>query len=341
MPFRGTHFDKKNLYLAHSAKISNNSAFRFLRTDQDVDKTMKQRFEGEDGRRRLAAALQAQKISAGDGAVGAALAESVELFELQSGQELIHEGASDNDLYFILAGSFSILVKGITVATRGVSDCVGEMAAVNPSLPRSATVQAEVTSVVAKISEKEFSRIADAHPKLWRYIAAELASRLLQRNALVSKPNEKARLFVISSKEALHIAREIQSILQHDLLIQVWTDGVFFASSYAIEALELAVASSDFAIAIAQPDDKLHTRGAEFKVARDNVIFELGLFMGKLGRQRSILFQPSGQELKLPSDLQGLTAVSYKTGDPKDLTMLMGPACTQVRKLVQELGVRK
>jgi len=302
---------------------------------------MKHRFEGEEGKRRLIAALQAQKICAHDATLGSELAGSVDLLELKQGQELIQEGASDNDLFLILAGSFSIFVKGTKIARRSVADCVGEMAAVNPALPRSASVIADETSVVAKISEKEFVRIADAHPTLWRSIAAELASRLLQRNALVSKPNEKAKLFVISSKEALPIAREIQSILQHDLLVQVWTDGVFFASSYALEALEQAVTDSDFAIAIAQPDDTVKSRGAENKVARDNVIFELGLFMGRLGRRRSILFQPSGQELKLPSDLQGLTAVSYSIGNPKELTTLMGPACTQIRKLVQELGVRK
>jgi CRP/FNR family transcriptional regulator, cyclic AMP receptor protein len=302
---------------------------------------MKNRFEGEEGKRRLVVALQGQRICAGNQTAGNSLAESVELLELREGQELIREGASDNELYFILAGSFSILVKGTVVAKRGVADCVGEMAAVNPSLPRSATVLANEPCLVAKLSEKEFVRIADAHPKLWRNVAAELASRLLQRNALVSKPNDKARLFVISSKEALPIAREIQSILSHDLLVQVWTDGVFFASSYALEALEEAVEHSDFAIAIAQPDDTATSRGVDSKVARDNVIFELGLFMGRLGRRRSILFQPSGQELKLPSDLQGLTAVSYQTGAPKDLASLLGPACTQVRKLVQELGVKK
>ena len=286
-------------------------------------------------------ALQTQKLCANSQTLGDALAGSVELQELQMGQLLIHEGGSDNDVYFILVGSFSILVKGTKVATRGISDCVGEMSAVNPALPRSATVLANEASVVAKISEKEFVRIADSHPILWRSIAAELASRLFQRNTLVSKPNEKPKLFVISSKEALSIAREIQLILQHDLLVEVWTDGVFFASSYALEALEQAVTDSDFAIAIVQPDDTLKSRGTESKIARDNVIFELGLFMGKLGRRRSILFQPSGQELKLPSDLQGLTAVSYSTGNTKDLTALLGPACTAVRKLVQELGVRK
>lgn len=303
---------------------------------------MKERFEGTDGKRRLLAALQSQKVCSADAAaIGAALAEVAEVREVKAGEAIIDEGAHDNDVFFILAGAFSILVKGHLVATRAVNDCVGEMSAIDPSLPRSASVVANETSVVAKVTEPEFIRIADAHPKLWRSLSTELAKRLNQRNTLVTQPNDKPRLFIISSKEALAIARDIQAILEHDVLVQIWTDGVFFASGYALEALEAAVDQSDFAIAIAQPDDTSTSRGVESKIARDNVIFELGLFMGKLGRRRTILFQPQGQELKLPSDLQGLTAVTYKVGDPKDMPSLLGAPCTQVRKLIQEFGVRK
>ncbi len=303
---------------------------------------MKERFEGSNGKRRLLAALQSQKVSVGDDNIAAALAEVVEILEIQTGTSIITEGAHDNDAFFILAGTFAILVRGHEVATRAVNDCVGEMAAIDPSLPRSATVVAKETSVVAKISEPNFVRVADAHPKLWRVLAQELAKRLSQRNQLLTRPNDKVRLFIISSKEALAIvAQEIQVILQHDVLVQIWTDGVFFASGYALEALEAAVDDSDFAIAIAQPDDTTTSRGIISKTARDNVIFELGLFMGKLGRRRTILFQPEGQELKLPSDLQGLTAISYKVGQSKDMPALLGAPCTLVRKLIQELGVRK
>ncbi len=60
----------------------------------------------------------------------------------------------------------------------------------------------------------------------------------------------------MSSTEALHIAREVQSHFEHDSFsVVIWEDGVFKASSYAIESLEKALDDSDFAIAIAQPDD--------------------------------------------------------------------------------------
>ena len=302
---------------------------------------MKERFEGSEGKRRLEIAIQSQNICIGDTEIAKALSAVAEILEVKEGDSIILEGASDNDVFLILSGAFSILVKGHNVATRSINDCIGEMSAIDPSLPRSATVVAIETSVVAKVSEPNFIKIADEHPKLWRSISTELAKRLNQRNLFVMPPNDIPRLFIISSKEALAIARDIQLNLAHDVIVQVWTDGVFFASGYALEALEMAVDGSDFAIAITQPDDTVTSRGTVGKTARDNVIFELGLFMGKLGRRRTILFQPAQQELILPSDLHGLSAVSYAVGDPKDMPALLGGACTEVRKLIQELGVKK
>lgn len=49
---------------------------------------------------------------------------------------------------------------------------------------------------------------------------------------------------------------------------------------------------SDFALAIAQPDDVVRSRKKMQPTLRDNVLFELGLFMGKLTRHRAILIHP-------------------------------------------------
>jgi CRP/FNR family transcriptional regulator, cyclic AMP receptor protein len=91
---------------------------------------------------------------------------------------------------------------------------------------------------------------------------------------------------------ALDVAREVQAQLEHDVFSTVWNEGVFFAGGYSLEALEKAVSEADFAIAIAQADDLVETRGNEFPTLRDNVLFELGLFMGKLTRHRAVLGFP-------------------------------------------------
>jgi predicted nucleotide-binding protein len=49
-----------------------------------------------------------------------------------------------------------------------------------------------------------------------------------------------------------------------------------------LEALERAVLEYEFGIFVFTPDDEIHTRGELKPVARDNVVFEAGLFIGKL-----------------------------------------------------------
>lgn len=104
--------------------------------------------------------------------------------------------------------------------------------------------------------------------------------------------------------------------------------------------MEKAVSESDFAVAIAQSDDIVETRGNRHPTLRDNVLFELGLFMGKLGRHRALLIHPQVTGLKLPSDLQGLTLLRYALGDAGDLAGRLQPACDQIRTIVKNLGVR-
>ena len=145
----------------------------------------------------------------------------------------------------------------------------------------------------------------------------------------------------MSSTEALDIAREIQSnFAQDSFSVVIWADGVFKASSYAIESLERAVDASDFAIVIVQPDDLTNIRGEAKAVPRDNIIFELGFFIGCLGRKRTLLLEPCDKEVKLPTDLAGLTTIGYRYGEPKDFPALLGSACHHMRKIINELGPR-
>lgn len=212
------------------------------------------------------------------------------------------------------------------------------MAAIQPAQRRSATVVAAEESVVCKLSEPELTSLAERFPNIWRFFAKELARRLLERNAFVTLTREKIRVFIISSTEALDIARAIQNAFDHDpFTVTVWTDGVFRASWYPIESLERQLDESDFAIAIAQPDDATASRGVSAPTPRDNVIFELGLFIGRIGRHRSFLVEPRGEETKLPSDLAGITSLTYRY-NAQDLAASLGPVSNRMREIIRELG---
>jgi len=73
---------------------------------------------------------------------------------------------------------------------------------------------------------------------------------------------------------------------------------------------------------------------------RDNVVFELGLFMGGLGRHRTFLVKPKGLTLKVPTDLLGVTPIEYADGPKKTLANRIAPACKELRRLITRTGTR-
>ena len=225
------------------------------------------RFCGTEGRTRLISALRQQTILHDNETLVKDLANRVEILPIESGNEIITQGNADNDLYFILAGRLSIVVNGREVAIRQSGEHVGEMALIDPSARRSASVIAIEQAVVAKISETAFRPLANKYPRVWQLIATELAKRLQQRNRLVVSTNPRPVLFVGSSKESLPIAQMIQSNLDHDdFLVRLWTDGVFNASQFTITELEKQVQESDFAVLVLGADDVVESRNEKSEV---------------------------------------------------------------------------
>lgn len=141
---------------------------------------MKERFQG-NGRQNLIDALKRQEFVAGDVELAEAFAVRGELVEFTKGDKIITQGGEDNDIYLILAGSVSIVIKGNEYRTRSSGQHVGEMAAIEPAQPRSADVVAHDTVVTLKLNNPEFMSLGREHPEIWLPIARELSRRLYQR----------------------------------------------------------------------------------------------------------------------------------------------------------------
>ncbi|MBV8589492.1 MAG: nucleotide-binding protein [Acetobacteraceae bacterium] len=102
----------------------------------------------------------------------------------------------------------------------------------------------------------------------------------------------KPTLFIGSSSERLDVAKWLYSSLEQICDPTVWDSGVFRPGQVYIEALENALKDFDFAAFIIAPDDIELMRGREKLAVRDNIIFEIGMFMGHLGRERCFLLYP-------------------------------------------------
>lgn len=300
---------------------------------------MVERFQGSQNAGKLLEAIKLQEIVQNDEALAALLLKDIELLEFEPETRIIAQGGSDNELYFIFAGKVFIEVNGRRVAVRKAKQHIGEMALINPETPRTASVIASEQTVVGKISEPAFTIIAEQFPRLWQQIALYLSERLQQRNELVSQRNSQPALFVGSSVESLAVAREIQDAFRHDAIsVRLWPDKVFGASNFAIDDLQNQVQVSDFAVLVLGPDDKVISRNTESDAPRDNVIFELGFFMGALTRNRTFLVLPRGSDIKIPSDLLGLTPLEYAIGSSESLPSRIAPVCNDLRAIINKKG---
>ena len=150
----------------------------------------------------------------------------------------------------------------------------------------------------------------------------------------MSKPS----VFVGSSTEGVEVARALGYQLQDVGEITIWNEGVFIPSEGSLESLTNSLDRFDFAVFVFTPDDEVKTRGDTALAPRDNVMFELGLFLGRLGKSRAFVVR-SSQPVKIASDLLGITVMRYDAnrGDG-NLRAAVSAACVPIREAIRDLG---
>ena len=151
---------------------------------------------------------------------------------------------------------------------------------------------------------------------------------------------QRPAVFVGSSTEGLQIAKAIQRELASAADVTVWSQGVFLPTYSYLESLTKALETADFAVLVLTPDDVTESRGDGTPSPRDNVVFELGLFIGRLGRDRNFFVYDNAKPLKIPSDLLGIAATNFAPRSDGNLQAAVGPACTEINGRLQALGPR-
>ena len=157
-----------------------------------------------------------------------------------------------------------------------------------------------------------------------------------------------SRVFIASSSGALPFAHQLAALLKNNPGIQptVWDEkgAVFELSKAYIESLVDALDEFDFAVMLFHPDDRGEIKGKKVATTRDNVVFEYGLFIGKLGRDRCYVIQPENIDLRIPSDLLGVHNATYvhkTTTDPEEVKKLMVPAANLILGRINEINQKK
>jgi len=124
----------------------------------------------------------------------------------------------------------------------------------------------------------------------------------------------RPKLFIGSSHKNLRVAEVLAENLEEVAEVTVWDEGVFGLGYGFLETLLSRLEDYDFAAFILASDDLTTSREETKPAPRDNVLFESGLFMGVLGRDRVFLVFDQSVGIKIPSDLAGVTLAPYDGG---------------------------
>jgi sulfate permease, SulP family len=123
-----------------------------------------------------------------------ALMHHCERIEVDAGETIVRAGDAADSMHFILDGRVGVMIpadEGRTARVRSLGryTTIGEMGLVSRA-PRSATIQAEVASILYVLSAEQFEAIKTDDPmlgqKLLTYFVSVMAERLAFANRMIT-----------------------------------------------------------------------------------------------------------------------------------------------------------
>jgi predicted nucleotide-binding protein len=276
---------------------------------------MLERFEGPEGRTRLVEAFADQELALHSDALAQQLAQVADLTKYKKRQLLYLEGRpGNNKLYFVLTGSFDLLIKGTPVRVISSGQALGEFPILDRSLSYTVTIRAREPSIVATVDEHNVLSIAKQHPNIWKNMARVLVKRLHATYERVPALREPC-VFIGHGHSPLWA--RVQLFLQNDCRLHVVTfETEPHAGESIVPVLEQMLSKATFAVLVLTSEDQTSDGGTR---ARQNVVHEAGLFQGVLGFHRAILLVQKG--LEEFSNVHGLQHIGFE-GDSIESSFL-------------------
>lgn len=147
------------------------------------------------------------------------------------------------------------------------------------------------------------------------------------------------RAFIGCSLEGMSVAGAIQKNLDRWCFPEIWDQGLFTPSYTTIESLERKLPQFACAVFLLTPDDIKVMRNTTVPAPRDNLVLEVGMAIGILGRDRTFLVVPENSQIGLPTDLIGVTYVNYDPEGPNPEASL-APSCSRIREAFEASLIR-
>ncbi|MFT3746945.1 MAG: nucleotide-binding protein [Agriterribacter sp.] len=147
---------------------------------------------------------------------------------------------------------------------------------------------------------------------------------------------ERKSVFICSASSALDIALCFKKKLSDEHDVFIWKEGAFGLTEHYLESIAKASQRYEFAVILLTPEIKTAIADG-FKIfAKDNVIFEMGYFLGTFGRSRTFFVVEKSEDFKLPSYIDGINCAEFVRPSSIDLLDIeLISACNAVKTVLQ------
>lgn len=185
----------------------------------------------------------------------------------------------------------------------------------HPMILQEFIIRLEILSHTAKKQADSLKKVLMSlfQPNEWLHSLTSKEPTVGEPKAKSSKPNKK--VFIVhghddAMKQA--VARVIEKLgLQTIILHEKPNKGKTIIEKFT------EFSNVGFAIVLLSPDDVCLSLGGKRKTyrSRQNVIFELGFFIGKLGRKRVVSLFRQNEGFEFPSDYSGMLFLPFDEGN--------------------------
>ena len=135
-------------------------------------------------------------------------------------------------------------------------------------------------------------------------------AQVTELKVLESNTIENNCVFIVHGHDELNLLRTKELLRERWALESVVLAGKPGKGRTIVEKFEEEAQRASFAFVLLTPDDVIQKNDEEYSQARPNVIFELGWFYGRLGREKVCILFKEGT--KIHSDLDGVSRIQFK-----------------------------
>ena len=151
----------------------------------------------------------------------------------------------------------------------------------------------------------------------------------------------KPHAIVFSSGKSHRIAEAVKENLEHrGFTADTWKENFFDDNNTApLNTFLKKLLCFDFAVLVLGDDDLRvdPQSGSTTAIPRDNVVFELGATMARMGTQKTFLITPAAPRVTLPTYFKGLDPLTYELRTDGNHVAGTGTACTHIRDRMARL----